>query len=88
VRARLIGVLDKPELPELAARPPGDPTSSRRVSFALGEWVDAPIYRRSALAPGQDIAGPAIIEQMDSTTPLHPGTHCRVDALGNLLITL
>jgi N-methylhydantoinase A len=30
--------------------------------------------------------GPAIIEQDDTTTLLTPGWHCRVDALGNLML--
>jgi len=32
--------------------------------------------------------GPAIVEQLDSTTVIEPGDRVRVDALGNLEITV
>jgi N-methylhydantoinase A len=48
--------------------------------------VEAAVYNRAALKPGDTFAGPAIIEQDDTTTLLMPGWRCRVDALGNLLL--
>jgi N-methylhydantoinase A len=32
--------------------------------------------------------GPAIVEQLDSTTVIEPGDRARVDAFGNLEITI
>ena len=32
------------------------------------EWLDTPIYQRAVLAAGQRVAGPAVIEEVDSTT--------------------
>ena len=32
------------------------------------------------------IEGPAIVEEMDSTTVIHPGFHGEVDRYGNLLV--
>ncbi|MFI4987910.1 MAG: hydantoinase/oxoprolinase family protein [Alphaproteobacteria bacterium] len=88
MRVKLVGVLDKPTLPELEARAPALPQGKRRVCFADGTWHEAPIFRRSELASGQLLAGPAIVEQMDSTTPIHPGDRARVDRWGNLIIEL
>ena len=45
------------------------------------------MYWRPDLAPGDVVAGPAIIEEYGSTVPLHPGFSARVDEYGNLLVT-
>ena len=59
----------------------------RRVWFA-GEWIDTPILTRDALRPGDAVTGPAIVEQLDTTTIVEPGDCAEIDALGNLIITL
>ena len=38
-----------------------------------GGWIAGPVYARERLGPGHRIAGPAVIEQEDSTTLVHPG---------------
>jgi N-methylhydantoinase A len=48
--------------------------------------VTTPIYRRAELRPGQTIAGPAVVDQFDSTTVLYPGDRLSVDLSGNLLV--
>ena len=48
--------------------------------------VETPRYERNRLAPGHIIAGPAIIEQMDTTTVIPPGFSATVDPSGNLII--
>jgi N-methylhydantoinase A len=67
----------------------GDAT---RAQYAEQEiYVDArprtaAIYDRAQLRPGDVLAGPAIVTEMDSTTLLLPA-HCgRVDTIGNILI--
>ena len=47
----------------------------------------ARLYRRDLLTRGQTIAGPAIVEQEDTTTLILPGWSAGIDAIGNLLIT-
>lgn len=47
-----------------------------------------PVYDRARLAAGNEIAGPAIVEQMDTTTVLLPGDTCRVDEYRNLVIEI
>ena len=51
-----------------------------------GAWVDAPVYARERLRPGHVLTGPAIVEQEDSTTLVHPGSRARVDRVLNLLL--
>jgi N-methylhydantoinase A len=38
------------------------------------------------LQVGEVFAGPAVIEQEDTTTLVTPDWHCRVDPLGNLVL--
>jgi N-methylhydantoinase A len=46
------------------------------------------VFRRDDLSVDQQIVGPAIIEQLDTTTVIHPTDVAQVDQWGNLLITL
>ena len=48
--------------------------------------VDCPVYDRQSLRAGHILDGPAIIEQLDSTTPIFPGDRAVVDPAGNLVI--
>ena len=52
---------------------------SRRAWFD-GAWHDTPIYRREQLAVGAQFDGPAIVEQLDTTTVVEPGDRVEVDA--------
>jgi N-methylhydantoinase A len=61
-------------------------TGTRKVWF--DDWRDTPIYWRDHLPPEATIAGPAIVEQMDTTILIEPGDLARQDADGNLIITL
>ena len=61
-------------------------TGTREV-YADGRWRTAAVYARERLPLGASIGGPAVIEQLDATTVLEPGSSARVDPLGNLRIT-
>ena len=86
-----VGRIVKPQLARL------EPTRSeigaaqkatRQVYFAeAGGFVDCPIYDRYALGAGRILLGPAIVEEVDSTTVIHPGFEVRVDDFGNLLVS-
>ncbi len=54
--------------------------------FFGGEWMEAPIYERAKLRPGNAVAGPAIVAQDDTTTVIEPGYQGSVDRYGNILI--
>ncbi|QDZ02410.1 hydantoinase/oxoprolinase family protein [Nitratireductor mangrovi] len=60
-------------------------TETRPVWFA-GTWHDTPVYARERLPLDVEIAGPAIVEQMDATTVLEPGDRACADRDGNLII--
>lgn len=79
--------LTLPRLPRrrgVAARPRA---GRRRVYFGgARRWVSCPIYERTTLAVGAAVAGPAVVEQVDSTTVVLPGQRAIVDPFGNLVI--
>jgi N-methylhydantoinase A len=60
-------------------------TGSRSVWFD-GQRVEVPVFDRLALAEGEVVRGPAIIEQGDSTLVLEPDSEGTVDRDGNLII--
>jgi N-methylhydantoinase A/oxoprolinase/acetone carboxylase beta subunit len=72
-------------LPAPTATRPSAPHSHRRM-IVDGGAVDAPVFRRVALAIGQAIEGPALIEERESTTVLGRGDKLTVDASGALII--
>ncbi|MGH7267574.1 MAG: hypothetical protein ACREMB_22360, partial [Candidatus Rokuibacteriota bacterium] len=45
-----------------------------------------PVYERYRLRAGNRLRGPAIVEQVDSTTVVEPGFAVTVDRFGNLLL--
>jgi N-methylhydantoinase A len=49
---------------------------------------DCPVYDRYALGPGARLAGPAIVEERESTTVVPPGARLLVDEALNLVIAL
>lgn len=77
--------LDVQPLPEGAAG--AEPEGRRSVYFnrATG-FVETPLYRRERLAAGTRLHGPALIDQMDTSTVVPPGFTCEVDRLGNLIL--
>jgi N-methylhydantoinase A len=92
VNARLVA-RGRPDPPVLPRRPragsaaPASTRGRRPVFFESAQaFVDCPVYDRRHLGAGHVIAGPAVIEQFDSTTLLHPDQRAEVDELGFLLI--
>jgi N-methylhydantoinase A/oxoprolinase/acetone carboxylase beta subunit len=49
-------------------------------------WRLSTAYDRTSLLPGTQVSGPALIEQIDSTTIVPPGVSATVDEVGNLLL--
>lgn len=75
--------LDAEQLPAFVERSP----DSRRVWFAATGFVQTPVYQRQALAFGSRLTGPAVIEQMDTTTIVPPGWSLTVDRVANLILS-
>ncbi|MDH7792182.1 hydantoinase/oxoprolinase family protein [Ochrobactrum sp. AN78] len=83
-RLAVIGVT-----PDLAAQefPTGDgkpEIKGNRRLFHKGAWLDADIYDRLSFRANDQVCGPAIIEQDDTTTILLPGWIANCDKAGNL----
>lgn len=57
----------------------------REVYFEEG-WLPTRVYRRTALPQGASMTGPAIVEEMSSTTIVLPGQQFVIDAQGNLIV--
>ena len=73
--------------PDGAARRVATPLEVRPVYFD-GAWLETPIYRREELPAGASIAGPAVVEQLDTTVLIDPGAAGRVDRWGNLVVAV
>jgi N-methylhydantoinase A len=69
--------------PTLGATP-AKPKTTRKAHFN-GADVDTPVYQRRELAMGQSIAGPAIIEERETTIIILPGWQAKVDATGCIM---
>lgn len=65
------------------------PKGHRSVSF-VGQPtpIDCPVYQRNLLMPGARFSGPAVVEDLESTTVVPPGASVTVDALRMLVISL
>ena len=90
-RVTATGRLTRPKLRELASRSI-DPEDARRevrpVFFAETQDLrQTAVYDRYRLSPGHTFPGPAIVEEIDSTSLIHPGFRAEVDRYGNLLVT-
>jgi N-methylhydantoinase A len=92
VRLSGTGLVPRPRLARIAPGG-GDPRGARkgRRSVVFGDSSrpaprDCPIFDRARLRAGNRIRGPAIVEQLDSTSVIPPGFAVTVDRLGNLLL--
>ncbi len=63
-----------------------EPIQTRPVHFRTDGPIETPVFLRETLGHGHEIRGPAIIEQMDATTILHPGDLAVVDEASNLIM--
>ena len=61
---------------------------TRRALFEGHGWCDCAVYDRYRLAPGTIFAGPALVEERESTCVIPPGAQVSVDRHRNLVIEL
>jgi N-methylhydantoinase A len=62
-------------------------TGERDVFFGKEHGIlTTAIYNREPLEPGHQILGPAIVEQLDTTTVIHPEQEASVDEYRNIII--
>ena len=87
LRLKMIGPVQRPTFP---AEPLGDPSPAAAIieqrSVWFGEAMQTTVYDRDRLQPGNAIAGPAIVTQLDATTAVPPGWAGHIDAVRNLVL--
>jgi N-methylhydantoinase A len=92
VSLRLVSVGQVPQVKLSAAAVNGRKVTDAQVEtrkIFLGREhgiVECPIYQRDLLEPNHEISGPAVIEQLDTTTLLHPEQRAVVDNYLNLIV--
>jgi N-methylhydantoinase A len=89
LRTTVIGVRPKtPVTPPSAGIGSGveDARQGTRPVYIDQAFVECQVYRREQLPCQASFAGPAIIEQADTTTYVEPGMLVQVDAYGNLIL--
>ena len=65
----------------------------RRMSIALFDstrraTTTCPVYRRETLLAGHCLRGPAVVDQLDTTSLVFPEQSAQVDRYGNLIVLL
>jgi N-methylhydantoinase A len=93
LRSTITGVMRKPPHEKIEtgkSTPPDDAfTGTRPVFFTeTNDFVETKTYARTGLIAGNEIAGPALIEEHASTTVVLPGDKLTVDPFGNLMIAV
>ena len=85
-----VGGAPRVSLAKAADTPAAGGVKGRRRAYfpETGGWIDCPIYDRYKLALGLSIAGPAIVEERESTSVLPPGSLATVDEYANLIVEL
>ena len=90
LRLEAVGQVPKAKIAEYPAAitAASDAIATRRRVWLpeAGGFVDCPVYDRERLGPGHRLHGPAIVEQMDSTTLVLPGQTATVDRYLNLIV--
>lgn len=88
-RVAATGLIEKPELAchDVNKNAPTPKSFANRQVLFQGEddYIDCDIYHRDDFVPGTMLHGPAIIEQMDTTTVLPPHWTLTVDGYGNMI---
>ena len=92
IRVRGIGLMPALETPDVEA---GDESPEAALRLEADAWflvegelrqMSTRYYDREALRAGNRLAGPAIVNQYDSTTVIPPGVSAHIDRHGNIVI--
>ncbi|MEC7762985.1 MAG: hydantoinase/oxoprolinase family protein [Pseudomonadota bacterium] len=83
------------EKAQFAAQPDAGPDASAAITGSRDVWmpeaggfVDTPLYDRALLKAGNRFTGPAIVDQLDTTTIVPPGVAAHVDPYLNLILEM
>jgi N-methylhydantoinase A len=89
VRLTALGRRERPSFPALSASGQDALIARRDVVFDDPERpLSCPIYDRDLLAPGQEVAGPAVVWEYASTTLLFPGDRLTMAPTGEMIIEI
>jgi N-methylhydantoinase A len=81
------GLVEKPRLaPPKQTATNGDARVGERAVWFEGGLVSTPIYDRDRLSAADVVRGPALLEELGTTTVVPPAFRCSRDALGNLVL--
>jgi N-methylhydantoinase A len=90
-RVTAVGVIAKPQMRTVSSGSGKsvDPEQQLRPVYfdELGDFVDCPVHNRYELKSGSIVIGPAVVEEVDSTTVVHPGYQGMTTEGGFLVIT-
>lgn len=89
LRVTAIGTVPKPEFPKYG--PSGnleDAVKEVREVYFDGEFIPTKVYHREKLPVLSEIQGPAIVDQLDTTTVIPPDFTAKVDVYKNLIISV
>jgi len=81
------GLPERPRLPDRIPPLAADVPAMRRAWFPGDGWIDTPVVDRVALG-SKDRNGPFIIQEYDATCLVPRGAHAKVDAFGNVAMTV
>lgn len=85
LRVQLRAARPRVPLGEIPVRPEARPRETRRI-WLEGRSIEARVFERAALGRGARLAGPAIVEQPDTTVLVPAGHAGEVDRFGNLFL--
>jgi len=89
IRLAMIGKRPKLTFPRLAAGGSPRPARRREVYFSDPRRpLPCPVFEREHLSAGNEIAGPALIQEHGTTTVLFEHDHCTVAPSGELIISV
>jgi N-methylhydantoinase A len=91
LRVSATGIVTPPTIAKIPRRTKGtvrDVIKTHRQIFfrEIGEQIRCPVYDRTTLLSGDQIEGPAVIEQLDSTTVVYQKQLLNVDDYGLLVL--
>jgi N-methylhydantoinase A len=85
LRVHMSGVMPKVRVVAVPDEAAVRDTTTRRIRL-FGKAFEARVVGRAALADGRALEGPAIINQMDTTTLIPPGWSARIVRSGALVV--
>lgn len=89
IRLTALGILPKMKIAESRTDETYTPKPAKtRKAYFRDDFEECNIYIREDLKAGALIVGPAIVEQLDSTTVVFPKQKALVDFYGNIIIQL